>query len=86
MSEIDETRVATERALPWLPIETAPTDGTRVRLHRIGRRRPYALWAYLAIGHYEAKDDGFKGWFTDDGEYHTPYPDSWLPLETDRMQ
>lgn len=36
MQEIDEARVEQERRLPWMPIDTAPKDGTRVRLHRIG--------------------------------------------------
>lgn len=82
LQEIDDARVERERRLPWLDIETAPLDGTRVYIHRIGRKRPYPKWAYAEIAHYEVKPDGLKGWFSDKGEYHSPWPDSWLPLGT----
>lgn len=83
--EIDEARVERERKLPWLPIDTAPKDGTRIRLHRIGRTRPYPRWAYADFGIYREEPNGFKGWFADDGSYHSPWPDSWLPVGSDQV-
>jgi hypothetical protein len=74
MVEIDEAKVDQQRKLPWLPIGSAPKDGTRVWLHRIGVDRPYPKWAYAEIGHYEEKPDGLNGWFADDGSYHSPWP------------
>lgn len=64
----------------WRPIETAPQNGTRIRLHRLGR---YG-WAEPEIGRWEVKPDGFKGWWNDQDEY-LGVPDSWLPLETQHI-
>jgi hypothetical protein len=54
----------------WQPIETAPTDGTRVMLCA-GR------WHYLAGVQWE-DDDGRPVWFG--GDVVVDDPTHWMPL------
>jgi hypothetical protein len=57
------------------PIETAPKDGTFIRL------KPRFAWARETVGcwvaHAEMKAGG--AWFDTEGYYVTPYPRYWAP-------
>lgn len=43
------------------PIESAPRDGTFVRVHRVGRSRPSPLWEDPMLAQWRA-EPGVKGW------------------------
>lgn len=87
--DLDQKRIDAERALPWLAIATAPRDGSRIRIHKIGRDGFLNLrWAYYEVARWREITDQngtFKGWFNDKDEY-CGVADSWLPLETSRLQ
>lgn len=85
---VDEARVTRDLALPWLDEKGAPRDGSRIRLHRIGRNGGIVRWPYLEVGRWREITDHngtLKGWFNDQDEY-LGVADSWLPLETDSIQ
>ncbi|EKU97989.1 hypothetical protein Lepto7375DRAFT_7248 [Leptolyngbya sp. PCC 7375] len=72
--------------MEWYPVETAPTDGTRILLYRPGS---YVTWAMIVIGNFD--DDRYaarpKPYWTHDLERllgkldarKTP-PTHWMPL------
>lgn len=64
----------------WHPIASAPRDGTRILVHRFG----YTRWDVPIVARFEVKDDGFKGWWDDDGAY-VGNPNHWKPLEPTKM-
>jgi hypothetical protein len=58
----------------WLPIESAPRDGTRVLLSRSGGRTDVGLWEPYQEGHWIDDGEGFR--------YHDV--DGWMPLPLSR--
>lgn len=65
----------------WRPISIAPRDGTRILAHRFS---DIGGWEQAVIVRWEAKEDGFKGWWDDNGEYHGN-PNRWKPLAVAAM-
>lgn len=69
--------------MKWMPIETAPTDGTPVLIYRPDSDRRKVLEAFWAI-EYEGAPDGY--WMTPFGPLGRGYivlPQSvthWMPL------
>ena len=59
--------------MDWQPIETAPTDGTRILCYAPSKKRNRSLTEIFIL---------FKtpyGWHTDPGMY-VKYPTLWVPV------
>lgn len=65
----------------WMPIETAPKDGTEI-LAWDGMERVIAHWGYGAEWDYEADDMGatYGRWEDNWDGRMEPQPTHWMPL------
>lgn len=82
---MDQGRKAMAAALRhddlWMPIETAPKDGTRVLVGRFTKGKMSSdRNGYMTVDWYRQPKDGagFLGW----GKFNTTYwpPTHWMPL------
>jgi len=77
--------------MDWQPIETAPKDGTQIRVKRVYERSVVyvgpAVWRTVHFGalfdpitgsQYASSEDA-TGWMRVDSEHRVPTPTHWLP-------
>lgn len=78
-AELEQAQQAAFNAMEWQPIETAPTDGTRIFACRLGFEpqvvRWNAKWCSLDFEDFDT-DDQWHHWYANT-EYQ---PTHWMPL------
>jgi hypothetical protein len=61
----------------WQPIGATAKAAGEVQVHRLGK---YA-WQEPQAATWRDDPDGMSGWFNRAGEYLTPVPTHWKPLQ-----
>lgn len=79
-AEVERLRAAGLGA--WLPIETAPKDGTKILVFTIHGEIEIGEWCVIKRSHYEPAMPGFFRLVEDppDEFWNNNYPKFWMPL------